>query len=186
MASKKQYTNTWFAERGGKTWDKLLEGLNIENALEIGCYEGQASVFILDKFPDSLLDVSDIFEADKAEDWDGYVDEYEKRFDNNIKPYKARVTKHKGKSFNTLAQMIVDNYLFDFIFVDGDHRKLPATQDMAMAIELLNDKGVMVIDDYKEIPWLFDAVNAFSNTLDSEKYSWGTTSDGEQFVIRRK
>jgi len=186
MTKSKDYTNTWFAERGGKTWDKLLEGMDIKTALEIGCYEGQASVYLLDRFPDMHLDVSDIFNARAAEDWDGYDDDYEFRFDKNVKQYGKRVNKIRGKSFGTLAYLVTKNMSYDFIYVDGDHRKLPATQDMAMAIELLNPGGIMIIDDYANIPWLFDAVNAFSNTLDSNVFSWETTSDREQFVIRKK
>ncbi len=193
-SNEKQYTNSWFAERGGKTWDSVFKGLDIKQALEIGCYEGQASVYLLNKYPDMKLTVADIFDASVAEDWDGYsqIDSkqsttYEDRFDNNVKEFGDRVKKHKGKSIYFLAKLLGNGSTkFDFIYIDGDHRKLPATQDMAMAIELLNPGGVMIIDDYKDIPWLFDAVNAFSNTLDSNVFSWSTTSDGAQYVIRRK
>ena len=105
----KQYTNTWFAERGGKTWDKVLYKHQIRSALEIGCYEGQASVYMLERFPQMNLMVVDIFNAKAAEDWDGYVDDYETRFINNIEPYKNRVTMYKGKSFNALAELIKYN-----------------------------------------------------------------------------
>ncbi len=183
----KEYTNSWFAERGGKTWDKLLGDVKASNILEIGCYEGQASVWLLNKFPKAHLQVVDIFDPAVAEDWDGYINDYEKRFDNNVKEFGDRVKKYKGKSLHWLARAVgFDEQRYDIIFVDGDHRKLPATQDMALAIELLAPNGIMIIDDYAGIPWLFDAVNAFSNTLDSNVYSWTTTTDKEQFVIRRK
>lgn len=181
----KQYTNAWFAERGGKTWDKVLEGLNIKKALEIGCYEGQASVYLLEKFPEMQLNVMDIFNAQTAEDWDGYIDDYESRFDYNIEPYKDRVIKTTGKSFGSLGFAITDDYEFDFIFVDGDHRRLPAMQDCVMAIELLNKDGIMIIDDYRDIAWLKSTVDMFLSILPKDKYTYETTPDGSQMVVKR-
>lgn len=189
----KQYTNSWFAERGGSTWDTVLDGLNAKQALEIGCYEGQASVYLLDKFPKMELQVVDIFDPTLAEDWDGYtiVDNgqtttYEERFDFNVAEYGNRVFKYRGKSFNALAGFVGDEDLrFDFIFIDGDHRGLPATQDCVMAIELLNKGGIMIIDDYRDIVWLHDAVDAFLKLLPTDKYSFETTPDGSQMVVKR-
>lgn len=181
----KQYTNTWFAERGGKTWDKLLHKRVIQNALEVGCYEGQASVYLLEKFDNLILTVVDIFDAKAAEDWTGYVDDYESRFDNNVKPYEDRVIKNKGKSVYTLAEAICYKSKYDFIYIDGDHRGLPAVQDCAMAIELMADGGIMVVDDYADIPWLKDAMDNFIKLLPTDKYKVKTTQDGEQLVIKR-
>ena len=190
----KEYTNDWFQQRGAKTWGGLLGDKEIKRALEIGCYEGQASVWLLENYPKLELQVVDIFDADSAEDWDGYseVDNkkpttYEDRFDHNTKEFSKRLHKYKGKSLYWLAKAVGNGSVgYDFIYVDGDHRKLQTTQDMALAIELLAPKGIMVIDDYGEIPWVFDAVNAFSDTLDSDEYEWGKTVDGEQFFIKRK
>ena len=182
----KQYTNGWFSERGGKTWDKVLHKRNIETALEIGCYEGQASVYLLDKFENLELTVIDIFDAKAAEDWDGYVDNYEDRFDNNVKEYGDRVIKYKGKSFEYLAQEIYVGNSYDLIFVDGDHRGLPAMQDCVMSLELLREGGLMIIDDYNtNIPWLTEAVDAFAKLLPKDKYKTGTTPDGQQFTVKR-
>lgn len=189
----KQYTNIWFEERGGKTWDKLLHKRRIDTALEIGCYEGQASVWLLNKFKNLNLTVIDIFDASVAEDWDGYTSidneqatTYEQRFDNNVKEYGDRVTKYKGKSFEYLAQEICVGNKYDFIFVDGDHRGLPAMQDCVMSLELLAEGGIMIIDDYNtNIPWLTSAVNAFAELLPKDKYKTGTTPDGQQFIVKR-
>jgi predicted O-methyltransferase YrrM len=182
---EKQYTNNWFAERGGKTWDKVLHKRQIKSALEIGCYEGQASVYLLEHFPKMQLIVVDLFDAKAAEDWDGYVDDYEARFENNVSPFRDRVLKYKGKSFNALADAIQVNAKFDFIYVDGDHRALPAMQDCVMAIELLEENGIMIIDDYGNIPWLHDAVDAFVKLLPKDKYKVKTTSDNEQMIVKR-
>jgi len=181
----KQYTNNWFAERGGKTWDKVLHKRDIRSALEIGCYEGQASVYLLEKFPKLNLTVVDLFDAKAAEDWDGYVNDYETRFENNVSPFRDRVIKYKGKSFKALAEAILTGYKFDFIYIDGDHRALPAIQDCAMAIELLGENGIMIIDDYGNIPWLHDAVDSFVALLPKDKYKCKTTVDKEQMIIKR-
>lgn len=181
----KQYTNNWFAERGGKTWDKILHKRDIRSALEIGCYEGQASVYLLEKFPKLNLAVVDLFDAKEAEDWDGYRDDYETRFENNVSTFRDRVTKYKGKSFGALAEIILEGSKFDFIYIDGDHRALPAIQDCAMAIELLRENGIMIVDDYGNITWLHDAVDSFVALLPKDKYKCKTTIDKEQMIIKR-
>lgn len=182
----KQYTNNWFEERGGKTWKKILRGHEIKNALEIGCYEGQASVYLLQQFQDMKLTVIDIFDAKAAEDWDGYVDDYESRFDNNVKEFGDRLYKIKDKSFNALGRiMYYDQGGYDFIYVDGDHRPLPAMTDMCIAINLLEDNGVMIIDDYSNIEHLQKAVDSFIELLPSDKYNHYITPDGGQMVIEK-
>ena len=54
-----------------------------------------------------------------------------------------------------------------------------------MAIELLDENGIMIIDDYGNIPWLYDAVNSFVKLLPKDKYKCKTTVDKEQMIVKR-
>lgn len=181
------YTKDWFDVRGLKTWDKLLENRDIKTALEIGCYEGRASVFLLKKFPEMELTVIDQFFDDvtTAPDYAGYEPGYENRFDLNTMPYADRVIKFKGDSLVHLASEIFRDEKYDFIYVDGDHRTFPAVRDCIMAWDLLRPGGMMVIDDFDEIPEVNYAANLFLNALPEGSYKEYTTEDGEQLVIER-
>lgn len=181
------YTKDWFDVRGLKTWDKLLEGRDIKTALEVGCYEGKASTFLLEKFPELYLVVIDIFYDDvtEAEDYAGYEPDYEKRFDENTAPYKDRVEKIKSDSYFGLAMEIVEEAKYDLIYIDGDHRTFPAFRDCMMAWELLRPGGIMIIDDFDEIPEVNWMANAFIGVLPEGTYKEYTTEDGEQLVIER-
>lgn len=181
------YTKDWFDVRGLKTWDKLLKNRKIKTALEIGCYEGRASVFLLEKFPNLELTVIDQFFDDvtTAPDYAGYAPNYEMRFDENTAPYSNRVTKWKGDSFLGLAWAIAANQTYDLIYVDGDHRTFPAARDCIMAWDMLNPGGIMIVDDFDEIPEVNYAANLFMNLLEDGTYTSKVTKDGEQLVIER-
>jgi predicted O-methyltransferase YrrM len=181
------YTKNWFDVRGLKTWDKLLKKRKIYNALEIGCYEGRASVFLLEKFPDMELTVIDRFfdDVSTAPDYAGYEENYEQRFDENTEQYKSRLTKFKGDSLDWLAHLILKDAKFDFIYVDGDHRTFPSARDCIMVWDMLKPGGMMVIDDFDEIPEVNYAANLFMNLLDDDTYTSKVTKDGEQLVIER-
>ena len=54
-----------------------------------------------------------------------------------------------------------------------------------MVIELLWENGIMIVDDYGNIPWLHDAVDSFVALLPKDKYKCKTTIDKEQMIIKR-
>jgi hypothetical protein len=51
-------------------------------------------------------------------------------------------------SFPALAQLIVDQRQYDFIYVDGSHNADDALADAVMCFGLLRPGGVMLFDDY--------------------------------------
>ena len=60
-----------------------------------------------------------------------------------------------GDSHKILMNMLKNNNKFDLIYVDGSHRCLDAYLDIELSFELLNSKGILIIDD---VPYLQEQV----------------------------
>ena len=142
------FTNDWFEVTGIRNFEKYIlplnEIINPLHFLEIGCYEGQASVWLLEHISDAHLTVIDTFEGSKEHDA-----EFEKtlfsRFTKNIEPYKDRVVTFKGTSRNRLKDIVVT---YDFIYIDGSHQASDVLEDAVLAFPLLKEGGIMIFDDY--------------------------------------
>jgi len=110
--------------------------------LEIGSYEGKASSWILDSIvknhSDSRLDCVDL--------WRG-LEEQERLFDTNLAS-ELQVTKCKDFSVNFLAPLVTQPPMYDFIYVDGDHRGEVLFTDLCLAWRCLKKKGVMAVVHY--------------------------------------
>jgi predicted O-methyltransferase YrrM len=74
----------------------------------------------------------------------------EKIFYENIlkSGFKEKVTAIKGDSAFVLIDLIKQNKQFDFIYVDGSHKAIDCYTDCLLSWQLLNDNGIMGIDDY--------------------------------------
>jgi len=61
-----------------------------------------------------------------------------------------------------LQHLATDRY-FDFIYVDGDHRYLPALWDCCLALQRIEADGILGVDDYanSDTPEVTSAVNDF-------------------------
>ena len=133
------FTNNWFEITGIKNFEKYA---NPKHSLEIGCYEGQASVWLM-KNTDTRLTVVDTFKG--GEDLPDEKDLL-KRFTENIEPYEDRVIVRQGTSEEVLKKL-TDN-VYDFIYVDGDHHAKNVLEDAVLAFPLLKEGGIMIFDDY--------------------------------------
>ena len=143
-----EFTNDWF-QVTAKDWDKFPKA---NRALEIGAYEGQASVWMLENMltDDGVLMCIDTWAGGEDHANVSFA-EVEERFDRNVKQAKRgnqKVYKIKAKSFNGLATCITGDQRFDFIYVDGSHIARDVLTDACMAWPLLDRGGFMVFDDY--------------------------------------
>jgi predicted O-methyltransferase YrrM len=109
--------------------------------LEIGCFEGQATLWLLENVlthPSSELWVVDPFE-----EW------YSSRFESNLEAYADddRLLIRAGRSQDILRNgRWPDNY-FDFIYIDGCHSHDCVLADAVLAWPLAKD--IVVFDDYE-------------------------------------
>ena len=147
--SEKIFTSDWFSENI-PCWERVILPLlptTSVRCLEIGSWEGRSACWIvnniLNNSPDSHLDCVDL--------WPGLV-EQEKLFDHNLSS-EPQVTKHKGFAINFLAPRVSQPPIYDFIYVDGDHRAEMAFSDIMLAWRCLKQGGVMAIDDYIYDGW---------------------------------
>ena len=141
------FTNNWFEVTAKRNFEKYLLPLAeiLDNKfLEVGCYEGQASDWML-RNTKAELTVIDTFEGSKEHDA-----EFEKtllaRFTENIEPHKDRVEILQGTSREKLKTL--GNEQYDFIYIDGSHQASDVLEDAILAFPLLKENGIMIFDDY--------------------------------------
>ena len=145
------FTNNWFEMTGKANFEKYVRPITTkeehQNFLEVGCYEGQASYWMLENIPNSFLTVVDTFEGSQEHD-----KEFEKsllaRFKENVRQYldSSRVEILQGTSEYHLKRL--DNNNYDFIYVDGSHEASDVLADGVLAFPLLKKGGIMIFDDY--------------------------------------
>jgi predicted O-methyltransferase YrrM len=145
------FTTDWFSKKEPlwlRTFGCLRE--RESHALEIGCWEGRASVWMLEHLllhQNSTLTVIDPFTG-SVEHSGKQTEGLESRFDQNIFPYRSRVCKLRAASGEALRKIEKRSY-FDLIYVDGSHRAVDVLSDAILAFPLLSMGGYMVFDDYK-------------------------------------
>lgn len=88
-------------------------------------------------------------------------------FYKNIKTHMSKVHIEESLSIEVLPRMIVDNKLFDFIYIDGDHNAKGILEDMVLSWRLLKIGGVLLVDDYemkiKDL-WFYKCHKEFKDT----------------------
>jgi predicted O-methyltransferase YrrM len=124
-------------------WGKLFNDLRdtTRRVLEIGSQEGRSAIFWLEFFTGAHLTCVDLFR-----------EEYAARFERNVAAYGSRLRKIAGTSIKALGILREENAVFDFIYIDGSHRRDDVMIDCLGAWRLLREGGVMLMDDYTWMP----------------------------------
>jgi predicted O-methyltransferase YrrM len=118
--------------------------------LEIGSWEGRSTLFLLTYFTQGHLTAVDT--------WAGITEGYqynaareppdiEVRFDGNLAPCVARLTKRKGSSLHVLPQLLDEQQEFDVIYLDGSRLTDDVLTDAITSWRLLKQGGVLIFDD---------------------------------------
>lgn len=138
-----------------------LETINNQTKiLEIGTYCGVSLVHILQEIPNSKATVID--------KWVNYDEcsllqgvnflKVKETFYNNMK-VSGQIDKlenvYNEDSHKILMNLLKMNEKFDLIYVDGSHRCLDCYLDIEISFELLNKKGILIIDD---VPYLKEQI----------------------------
>jgi SAM-dependent methyltransferase len=160
--SKYEFTQDWFSQ-ALVLWPKLKELLPARKCfLELGAFEGRASVWIIDNLAvrGAVVDCVDTWQG--SEDHTGMDIDHSAvsdRFDRNValatNGTKTVCHKHHMTSTAFLASALYSaeagpstRYKYDFIYVDASHVAKDVLTDTCMAWPLLKPGGVMVFDDY--------------------------------------
>jgi len=168
-----KFTEFWF-DSMIPIWGQVFNQFpNIENVLEIGCYEGRATVWLCENV---LNDSSKTYNYDIVDTFEGSLNEsgmnqtkenleksnfIEPNFRHNISFFPHINFKiHKGFSQYILPTFKVEEK-YDFIYIDASHRADDTFVDVYFANKLLKKGGILIFDDYE---W-FDPQNEHrSNT----------------------
>lgn len=142
---KQGFTQDWNSE-----FKKNTEGLKIDFALEIGCFEGLTTCYICDNMlkPGGRIICVDPLTDEYLpghKDNDMFKGQYE-RFIRNTSGRPVELIRKKSQE--VWAMPGFSDYRFDFIYVDGDHRKEAVYSDGAQGFDVLRVGGVMLFDDY--------------------------------------
>jgi len=172
------YTHNWLD--GFKNNTSGIKNLNL--CLEIGCFEGLTSNYIVD----NLLSIdgklicidplTDVYLNDNLTDFDidknnsefSYFKDQYGRFCNNVKEHLESskielVRKLSSDAFPELIKKYKNQ--FDFIYIDGDHRIESVYNDAINSFELCKTGGLILFDDY-----LWDISSSESTKIGIDKF----------------
>jgi predicted O-methyltransferase YrrM len=183
-----QFTNNWFANTVRGLWDQIIPQIKPTKILEVGCYEGASTCFLIQKLaPTKRIEIHCV------DTWEGGIENKSggmfeadmnavfARFKNNIKVASDSVSNnvelviHKGFSDAQLSKLLASgkNNYFDFVYIDGSHQAPDVLCDAVLSFRLLKVGGVMAFDDYlwaENLPGGIDpircpkpAIDAFTN-----------------------
>lgn len=183
------YSQDWFTQNI-KLWEFLLKPLsdNPIKAIEIGSFEGRSTIWLCENVlthKDSHIDCVDPYQPYLEMNLDLDMEASKKRFFQNTKPYKDKITMHQMKSDIYLKAR---TEMADLIYVDGDHTYKACLKDMVQSHLLLKPDGIMIIDDYLWAGMLEGpdlpkgAVNSFMAGF-AEEYS--LLSIGYQVILKK-
>lgn len=131
----KNFTKIKFYYQG---FYKAINAKESLNFLEIGSCEGFTAVWLLDNI---LVDADDrliCVEPDPTE-----------LLHTNLSHHGNKAIIEKRYSSDCLPYYKINRYLFDFIYVDGDHNAAGVLEDMVLSWRLLKRGGVLLVDDYE-------------------------------------
>ncbi len=171
-------------------WPTLLKpyvGVPDLRFLEVGCYEGASTVWLLQHVltdPTSRIDVVDTFTGQPY--WSLDHRDFYDRFLANVQPWRDRVNESIGCSADILPTL---RGPYDLVYIDGSHTAPNCLTDAVLAWPLLKPGGLMLFDDYNwDAPFpelqkpkvAVDAfVRVFADQLDGSE-------QGRQYVVRKK
>ena len=162
ILSNKIISNDYFSAHAYYFYNLLIKLPKDFKYLEIGSYEGNSALYVSTNFPESSITCVDLWEG--VEEYEGKdFSIIEKNFVSNLHGLN-NINKIKSTSDSFF---IKNKIMFDFIYVDGNHKFDYVFRDCENAWRFLNKGGILVCDDYiwnyyKE---LFDnpcyAINSF-------------------------
>ncbi|WP_440922046.1 class I SAM-dependent methyltransferase [Candidatus Pelagibacter sp.] len=118
------------------------------NYLEVGCYEGLSSFYVLSeyKFINAFfLDIWDMPNPN-SKTLSTNFDLIEKAFDQNLSGFNFK--KIKNDSVISMRKLLKENVHFDFIYIDGSHNGEDILSDAIEAFKILKVNGLMFFDDF--------------------------------------
>jgi len=136
---KYKFTEEWF-DPMISIWEQLFEKYekeNIKSVLEVGCFEGRATIFLCENIlqEGTNYDIVDTFIYNN--------------FTHNISHHpQINFNISKGYSQHVLPTLVEQNKQYDFIYIDASHRADDTFVDAYYAHKMLNKGGILIFDDF--------------------------------------
>lgn len=157
---------------------EMFKSVKPETVIEVGSWYGQGTLHMAGLFDGKLYCV---------DTWLGGIDHLmnEERSENHVPRkhgyptlyyqwlYNVASSPHAGRVF-PIPQASVDGLRLlghagikaDIIVIDGSHQYLDVYADLQHALPLLNEGGVMIMDDFRSHKGVFHAVLRFAHEAD--------------------
>ena len=142
-----------FFSRNSFDWIEVLKKFKEKKFeyLEIGSFEGNSALFILENFKNSSVTCVDPWKQLQSVDGsnEGYehlsIINIEKNFDQNLIPYYGKFIKKKMSSGLFFKK---NEEQFDVIYIDGSHFAEEVIKDCRNSWLVLKKNGILILDDY--------------------------------------
>ena len=146
---EKSFSNKWFLNNFDIFSFFLPQDKNSKfDYLEVGCFEGLSSFFVLSEYKAvdaTLLDIWDMPNPN-SKTLSHNFNSIEKAFDNNLSGFNF--TKIKDDSVVAMRKLFKQNKSFDFIYIDGSHNGEDILSDAIEAFKILKKEGLIFFDDF--------------------------------------
>ena len=186
---EKNFSNKWFLNNFDIFNFFLPKEKNSKfDYLEVGCFEGLSSFFVLSEYKAInaiLLDIWDMPNPN-SKTLSHNFNSIEKAFDNNLSGFNF--TKIKDDSVVAMRKLFKQNKSFDFIYIDGSHNGEDILSDAIEAFKILKKEGLIFFDDFLQYDknrtlQSYDGIekflNLYSNYLKIEYFQ-------NNLVVRKK
>ena len=146
---EKSFSNKWFLNNFDIFSFFLPQDKNSKFVyLEVGCFEGLSSFFVLSEYKAvdaTLLDIWDMPNPN-SKTLSHNFNSIENTFDDNLSRFNF--TKIKDDSVVAMRKLFKQNKSFDFIYIDGSHNGEDILSDAIEAFKILKKEGLIFFDDF--------------------------------------
>ena len=136
---KEVYSKDWVTKKI-PLWSSVLDKFKGKpvSYLEIGCFEGKATRWILDNFSVDSIFIFDTFHMPNMRDI----------FENNIRKYIDKVLIFEGKSQEEVRKALNKEDKIDIAYIDGSHMAYDVLEDAILVFRHMKIGGIIIFDDY--------------------------------------